>query len=373
VSWDQSMSSPPNRVYRSKLFSFLNRQYIKFKDGGIKTLRSLKITLTWSTQILLYPIYLFVQTGRLLERQLTQRIKSLQLPSQSENTLPSAIEATLTDIQDWFPEEIKAIATEREEHKLILVESDQTLLDILNEQQQKELNKIIVNNLASYWRQSQEKQQIVLVKKFPNLLPPIKTHNSHIIFPIRLFWEIMEWVQSSQVAIAVNLFGEAYLERETTDWESLQALYNLIAQAIDYFFGKYGNQIEILGTKVSDLPSGESKTINLKGIKEIAIAYFLGQTPITKTNSLPENANYNNEQWLSWQDLFNEIESTQESSLEKIAAGSETDSLNYIETKATSLGYVQHPLERVLHWLDTVMEWLEDWCIKIWSFFTKKR
>jgi hypothetical protein len=41
---------------------------------------------------------------------------------------------------------------------------------------------------------------------------------------------------------------------------------------------------------------------------------------------------------------------------------------DWIETQATPSGYVKHPLEQVLGWLDSVMLWLEELVVKIWRW-----
>jgi hypothetical protein len=45
---------------------------------------------------------------------------------------------------------------------------------------------------------------------------------------------------------------------------------------------------------------------------------------------------------------------------------------DWIETKATSSGYVKHPLERVLGWLDLAMLWLEELALKIWRWLRQR-
>jgi hypothetical protein len=48
---------------------------------------------------------------------------------------------------------------------------------------------------------------------------------------------------------------------------------------------------------------------------------------------------------------------------------------DWIETEAISTGYVKHPLEQILEWLDVGMLLLEEVTIKAWQwmrqFFTK--
>jgi len=41
---------------------------------------------------------------------------------------------------------------------------------------------------------------------------------------------------------------------------------------------------------------------------------------------------------------------------------------DWIETNATSMGYVKHPLEQLLGWLDRAMLWLEQVLIKVWRW-----
>ena len=375
------MSLPTNGPYNSKLVSFLNRQYIRLKDNSLKSWRGFKLAVTWSAQIVLYPIYLLVQTGRLVERQFSQRIKFRQLPSWGNTSKAShkpreqpAIEATLTTVESWLPVKVKAIATEKDTRRLVLIQQDNSLLDILNEQQQTELKKVIVYNLADYLRQRQENQQITLVKKFPNVLAPIKIDNTNILPPIRLFWEIIQWIQYSPVAMSVNLFGEVYLEPMTNDEYSFQVLRQLIAQAVDYFFG--------INTSKLELSSG-----NFPGVIEGGIPNFLALTPRESTPAKPKpslsfvNIHENSRHWLNWEDLYKDVEidnnvetaitaTTSETSLESEI---ETRERDYLETEATSLGYVQHPLEKILHWLDVAVEWVENFCLNIWRFLCRKR
>jgi len=44
---------------------------------------------------------------------------------------------------------------------------------------------------------------------------------------------------------------------------------------------------------------------------------------------------------------------------------------DWIETEATAMGYIKHPLEQLLAWLDAAMLWLEDILVKIWQRLQK--
>lgn len=45
---------------------------------------------------------------------------------------------------------------------------------------------------------------------------------------------------------------------------------------------------------------------------------------------------------------------------------------DWIETPATPTGYVKHPLEQLLEWLDRGMVWLEEWVVKVWRWLARK-
>ncbi|WP_009632529.1 hypothetical protein [Synechocystis sp. PCC 7509] len=45
---------------------------------------------------------------------------------------------------------------------------------------------------------------------------------------------------------------------------------------------------------------------------------------------------------------------------------------DWIETNATTMGYVKHPLEQLLEWLDLAMLWLENMLVKVWYWLQKR-
>lgn len=72
--------------YQSKVLSFVVRQTQRWVDQGSVALRSLKITLSWTAQILLYPIYAVFQTVRLAGAKVQQ---VLELGSSGSNPSPT--------------------------------------------------------------------------------------------------------------------------------------------------------------------------------------------------------------------------------------------------------------------------------------------
>ncbi|MGH2413816.1 MAG: hypothetical protein ACRDEA_09045, partial [Microcystaceae cyanobacterium] len=45
---------------------------------------------------------------------------------------------------------------------------------------------------------------------------------------------------------------------------------------------------------------------------------------------------------------------------------------DWLETEATPVGYVKHPLERLLEWLDQIMLWVEERIVNLWTWMRKK-
>ncbi|MGQ4646093.1 hypothetical protein [Lyngbya aestuarii] len=68
-------SAPPGR-YRSRLLNFLNRQSRRLADQGWRAARHLKVAAIWGTQILLYPLYLLVQTALSIGPRISWVLKS---------------------------------------------------------------------------------------------------------------------------------------------------------------------------------------------------------------------------------------------------------------------------------------------------------
>ena len=129
-------SSNSNGFYKSKLFNFINRQSHKLSDRWNIRWRHLQVGAKWGLQILLYPIYLVLQAGRIAQYQLQQKLES--------------------------------------EQKSIGSQTSQT-------------------------------------NDFSAVVPTLRENDSPVLVPVRLFLQLMSWVQTSPVAIAANLFEESNL------------------------------------------------------------------------------------------------------------------------------------------------------------------
>ncbi|NEO16605.1 MULTISPECIES: hypothetical protein [unclassified Moorena] len=101
---------------------------------------------------------------------------------------------------------IKGVACLLDNRGLVLVTVENQILDILTPQQQQKLTSRISWEVADLLRKWRLAHSLDGKKASPSLAtldhPPIFP-------PIRLFWRLMAWVQTSPVAIAINLFGES--------------------------------------------------------------------------------------------------------------------------------------------------------------------
>ena len=106
---------------------------------------------------------------------------------------------------------IQGLASLLTSRNLVLVTIENQLLDVLSLEQQAILQRRILGEIASYWRQQRsltaQTDQHLLVDTFL----PLPTERTQALPPIRAIWQVMSWMQTSAVAIAANLFQEAYL------------------------------------------------------------------------------------------------------------------------------------------------------------------
>jgi hypothetical protein len=254
------MSSSSDRPYKSRFFNFLNRYSIKVKDlSGIAWRKAAQTSIEWGLQILLYPVYLVVQAGRFAQRQLKQSVRKVprliafslkkeqpvELLSPTERVLeaihltvpedetsiadflsrfkiysqdpflalqnPSALTVFETLVSAIVPEtfKIQGIVSLLEDHRLALVTSGNLILDVFTDEQQKTLADRIHLEIANYWYEVRLRFQDQ--RNTPGLMPSFRTTWPNVLPPVRWFWRIMRWEQTSEIAKEINLFGESSL------------------------------------------------------------------------------------------------------------------------------------------------------------------
>lgn len=499
------MSSPSNNPYKSRVLNLINRQSLRLREQLNQTGRHLKIAVEMGVQILIYPLYLLVQTGRMAQRQLKQKIQQQQFISfelgtssrpqslyQSqlepisgeqpiehfletldpllfqgkESISPSAVSPALEEVAIssfthlLLPKNnnlvIQGIATLLENQKLVLVTPENLLIDIFSPTQQKQLKQRICLEIANY--QYQRRLQEYAAKKFPSLIPSFQINSPNVLPPVRWFWTVMRWIQTSQVALAINLFGESslfsnltrpkvatfanknLLIEKFTPIKSHQDIYLitqeknkkltqepdpfqikvLIQAAIDYFFGQHYKQVSLGTNKTTPTLSTASSTQPLSNVPEpdpwLSWDDLFSQDIPQENTKKPTDSTLNNsaklpatktsvkerktfleqiQQNIPQQDNAKslsiqpskDIQLSPKTPSKTIVAAqtsatitpisSQTNQLEatpeWIETEATPVGYVKHPLVRILEVLDLIIFGFEKLWLRFWNWLKRNK
>ncbi|BAZ14205.1 hypothetical protein NIES4071_60450 [Calothrix sp. NIES-4071] len=198
--------------YQSRLFNFFSRQSQRFGDSVGRTWRSCRVAANWSLEALVYPIFLLIQkTVNSADKQLRpssapqQHLNSdgnlildnstpecdtaivhmleivKKLPSRHENSLNPVAEKLdyvryhqqleIDDTVKAYLPTVRGIATQLGNKHIVLVTTDNKVLDILTLKQQQKLQDRIIAEMSEYWRLWHLSSKQVESK---NLLPEIE-------------------------------------------------------------------------------------------------------------------------------------------------------------------------------------------------------
>jgi hypothetical protein len=110
---------------------------------------------------------------------------------------------------------IQGIASLIDSRGLVLVNSNNQVLDILSLQQQEQIKNYIVRKFG---KAKSSKLQFFQnnTQKFLSYLPDFSEHNPKLLPPVRWVWNVINWVQNSPIAITTNIFGESKLAEITS-------------------------------------------------------------------------------------------------------------------------------------------------------------
>ena len=283
------MSSSAGR-YRSKLLNFCSRQTRRLIDNSDRALRHIRVGASWGAQILLYPAYVIFQTARLATKQLQQAVQrttdsaAQQLPAADtpiQRVLETAVALSpsgdlmaqeITISENFHPEiaaksyaeidqkpAIQGLATILETGTLVLVTTQNEILDILTEQQRQIIYKKISLEVSDYLH-----HRILAQTANANIihqLPPLEDR-PHLFPPIRLFRQVMAWVQTGRIATLANIFQEEkiILNLETKKQQLLQKSQEL----------KQKNQQLQQKSQSLKLPNHQSETAEIQSPSLIA-------------------------------------------------------------------------------------------------------
>jgi hypothetical protein len=119
--------------------------------------------------------------------------------------------------------QILGLASTLATRNLILVAAENQTLDILTIEQQQEIQQKIFSEVSSYYQQRQLAENPSALKNDLQLV----ANQDNLIAPVRQLLRVMAWVQTSPIAVKVNLFDEANILRQQTKWEPENINYQL--------------------------------------------------------------------------------------------------------------------------------------------------
>ncbi|MDH6099919.1 hypothetical protein NWP21_13945 [Anabaenopsis sp. FSS-46] len=441
--------------YQSRLLNFVHQQTRRLTQQWDHTFRHLQVASKWSLEILLYPLYqLFHPTelaNKTLEAKSPPRLK-LQpqepksdapiervlaavrsLPSDSESApvrffrflrsklgryLPTPprkfsdgdrVALPINERNIWLGngsrrittppyQVIQGIATHLVSRNLVLVTTENKILDILTPNQQAKLAARIIFELENSqppWQLPENQPHSQLISKIKKYilatitgiskvnipaLPEGRPNNSFLTNKLISWldtsvakWETkallpiqkrsQEMIAIAQTELKILIYGKP--EDIAVNADSLETnklnIRDLIAAAINYFFGgnkhkklekapekilaKYPDSEDLVGDSwldFHDLFSHDPTVISLSGsdsqiqTKSAWLQRSVKTSPGVNSPATTENKYHNLEFAPDW-----------------------------IEVPATFMGYDKHLLEKLLEWLDKIILWLEEIIVKV--------
>jgi hypothetical protein len=332
--------------------------------------------------------------------------------------------------QPVAPLTVRGIASEIATRHLVLVTPQNETLDILTMEQQHYLFQRLIWALAHFWRTQRQLQSTYRAR---STFLPLPLARETQLAPVRWFNHFMIWLQTSPVAAATNLFHEAelvqYLQEHWHDqtivglpeqaispqlkgtasplasspqpwWEQMRQTLLVWVQrqahppAIDPWqtparasqlppSPQQPSQSALPSTKLPALPEGQTPS-RLAGwthqLKVWTAQVLSADAQVDRGSAIaPTPASALTQTQTSTQAIASpvsssELRSVHPADLTKQPKPDELiESLTYIETQATLVGYEKHPLERMLQWLDLTIVWVEKAILRVWQWLSRAK
>jgi hypothetical protein len=405
------MSTSSGR-YQSSLFSFFSQQSLRFKDKAQQVWRKAKTAAVWGAQIALYPIYLLFQSGRLVGKQMGNAARQfLQLGAGQPEIPPSdtPIQKALVEATQWLVKvsgavAIQGIASRLSDRGLVLVTVDSQILDLLTLEQQTELQRRIIWEMAIHWRQ----HRIECLEGQGGRFLPLPQEQPQALPPVRMFQQLMAWMQQSPVAIATNLFQESRLmlsaaepSIDDLDIHNLQTSPNYFpvfqwiknqSTDLSQMMNKLLNSSLVLYDPIAPVePEPDLPPLPELTIEEFFSGEFIGvaapvsapvervimptvQPPVALKPTV--KTSLTRKPVARKPKVVEETTMAQESALvkplEARIAPPDAPPTSTLEAEVQVVGYEKHPLEQLLAWLDGGMLWLEQKLGEIWRWLRQR-
>jgi hypothetical protein len=435
-------------TYQSRVFTFINKRTNRFKDTCAQGLRHIKVAVIWSGQILLYPLHLLVQTTKIFQPQLAPPPQQRSLPqpvsdinieqaldlvagagspitiaARGSSTVKdrSIIDENLwntthidTEIEDWElayssrsahqftrPKPIiRGLSSLLIDRQLVLVTTENEIMDILTLSQQQEIRRRIGFDLAVAWDRwhthqlshSRSRQQLSADRQL--LLAQedatVQLLNDRHLSSSNLFERWNNWLQKTA--------SKSTSENSSIDTGTIDRIESKVAPQlppVKYSFTPQPPKLD----RFWELPQLPPIVENQSPIQEHPVRDTIAKL---QPDWLKQWLNYYRDylyipadgnsqivhqptefQLIPIEPIAVKIESKQihkqqsrsEASAGKISVKSVLDlesSPDWIEADSEIIGYSKSPISKFLAWLDRLILQIENWMIKIWKIITSK-
>jgi hypothetical protein len=225
---------------------------------------------------------------------------------------------------------IRGIASLLDSQALVLVTNHNQVLDILTTEQQDWLSRQIIWEIANYWRYW--RRRLARQAAYDRIRIPSQKRP---VFPIvRAFYRLIAWMQAGDVAISVNLFREAELVIPENPYPADDGLAIAASEPL---------------LPITPMPNNELVWVTLPA-------------NITLTVSEPPAGAIASDQLIA--DPTADL-------VPAFVPVATTHTSDYIDTRASFVGYILSPIERCLHWVDRLFVWLETLLVNLWKRLTR--
>lgn len=306
----------PSGPYRSHLLSVLRRQFLRWQTQSQVAWRRARSASLWGLQVLLSPIY------GLWQREATPQLAGAE-----------TLERVLATASSELATGVRAIACDRHSRQPVAIAPDGRLLP---------LPPSLQGRLQAW--QPPRPRGLAGRRLWPR-------------GSLSIWGESHALASQGKTAI-VGAAGNLWSPSTPEDPFSLAAL---IQGAIAYFFGPRATRLQVAG--------GAGREGQLDAIAPSAFAPWLAYEDLFPPDLPPAS---DPDMAAVFSPILPTDEEAAPSSLPAAVAGlaaSEPEAPaapNYLDVEAVTRGYVRHPLEVVVAWLDRGLAWLEARATRLW-------
>ncbi|MEA5538857.1 hypothetical protein VB834_07415 [Limnoraphis robusta Tam1] len=381
------MSSPASGPFKSRLLNLIVENYQQFLDSCGLTWRQVQFSTSTTVQTVMYSVYSLLESLVKGKKRLgsTQQPQSPQLKeAQASQKQLDGVDQPIIDIVTIAiamvkgsprlkvdPNSVQAIACQVKTKKLVLVGAEQQILDVLSWRERVKLSQLIsreVADLSSLRKREKSPQSSQLQTLLSGAMTTAQKYTTAITRQTEELGITLAqaWKTSASDLTVYTPENHSMQTSVTANFHQVQAV---IWAAIDYFFFKDHNQQLNLPSPPENLIAGKpqpQKFIPPTGkIQPLTTSQTVVKIGQRKSQNFSEKG-------LTTSPAYGLIMSDACKYLDTSSKSDRQEESNCVQTEARAVGYVKHPLEKVLEWVDRVIFWVEEAVIKAWEWVKQK-